>query len=322
MKVREPGRLRFHQRQECRTLRPAAARDLGGQQRRIADAHEREICGDRGGHVGRHVRWTDRLEDSRSGRQCVRAVRRRLPPSGTRAPVQSFGLDHEHAEIRQAARQPKIALLAEKHQGSFRRAGEIVASGEPVAESPDARQVPPERFDVSLVVAHVVTAVNHVILVAALEAPFKISTRPKSRACPRKRPCPFSRLFLCPLMSMFMVLLCPVSNSRGFKMTFRLWVRGHTRAQIDAELGLFAKIIRARMNASPQAVEIIVPALDVLGPGGGQRAFLALQKLVYRRFDREGYEPSIVERDAENGPFRRANVSFVRSPPLRLALRT
>jgi hypothetical protein len=98
-------------------------------------------------------------------------------------------------------------------------------------------------------------------------------------------------------------------------MTFRLWVREHTRGQIDAELAQFAEIIRARMNASPQPVEIIAPALDVLRPGGGQRALLALQKLVYRRFDLEGYEPSIVERDADDdsGPPRATPCSYERT---------
>jgi hypothetical protein len=68
-------------------------------------------------------------------------------------------------------------------------------------------------------------------------------------------------------------------------MTFRLWVRGHTRAQIDAELELFAEHIRAPMNASRQPVEIIAPTIAVLRPGGGQQALLALLELVRQRFD-------------------------------------
>jgi hypothetical protein len=61
-------------------------------------------------------------------------------------------------------------------------------------------------------------------------------------------------------------------------MTFRLWIAG-TRAEIDAEFERFAELIRARMNVSPQPVEIIVPAIDVLRPGGSRQALLGARSL-------------------------------------------
>ena len=100
-------------------------------------------------------------------------------------------------------------------------------------------------------------------------------------------------------------------------MTFRLRVRGRTRQEIDAELREFAERIRARMNASPQPVEIIVPAIDVLNPGGGHQALLALLALVRHCFDPEGYEATVFESDAaddeDSGPPRATPCSYKRT---------
>jgi hypothetical protein len=93
-------------------------------------------------------------------------------------------------------------------------------------------------------------------------------------------------------------------------MTFRLGVRGQTREEFDAELEQFAEIIRAPMNASPQPVEIVAPTIDVLRPGGGRQAVLALLELVRKPFDPEGCEAAVIERGDENGV---ARVAWVRS---------
>jgi hypothetical protein len=97
-------------------------------------------------------------------------------------------------------------------------------------------------------------------------------------------------------------------------MTFSLRIHGRTRAQIDAELEQFAELIRAPMNASPQPVEIIAPTIDVLRPGRGQQAVLALLELVRQRFDPEGYEATVVERDGRKRRRARRVVQESRRP--------
>jgi hypothetical protein len=66
-------------------------------------------------------------------------------------------------------------------------------------------------------------------------------------------------------------------------MAFRLETLGQTLEAIDAELELFAQLIRPVMTVSPQPVEVIVSSCDKF-------ALVDLLDVALERFDPEGYE--------------------------------
>jgi hypothetical protein len=66
-------------------------------------------------------------------------------------------------------------------------------------------------------------------------------------------------------------------------MAFRWEILGQTLEAIDAELELFAQLIRPVMDVSPQPVEVIVSNFDKF-------AFVDLLDVTRERFNPEGYE--------------------------------